>query len=408
MRMSYNENMNRLKIQASSDTVILAGGIIDNVHPGIRPNVALFIRNGVISEVREEFDASFLEDTGHWEVVDLRKFTLLPGLIDPHVHLALDGVDFKAALSRWEEGWKEQAVLALANCLEAGVLAIRDGGDKEDIGLKGREMVERGEVEGPRVLACGRAVGKKGLYGWFLGPGIETVEEGKKLIDEVKAQGVDCVKILVSGIVSFKEYGKVGAVQFSQSELDTLVDYAHSLGLPVMAHASSDEAVRRAAYAGVDSVEHGYFVSSASLAVMAERAVPWVPTVVPVAIQSKPPVSLHHTAESVDVIKRTYELQLKRIEEARRLGVTIGIGTDAGAVGVLHGSGIVGELELFAEAGFSTGELIKGVTLTNAQICGLAGEMGSIETGKKPVLIAVKEDPLKTINSLKHVQSIIY
>lgn len=164
--------------------------------------------------------------------------------------------------------------------------------------------MKEGRIDGPEILSCGQAIYKKGRYGSFLGPGVSSLDEARQMIDSMCEQGVDWIKILVSGIVSFKEFGNVGFVQFSQTEINCLVDYAHSLGVPVMAHASSDEAVVLALNAGVDSVEHGYFLSTGSLKVMAERNIPWVPTVAPVANQVVPPVSFYHVEATRSVISR--------------------------------------------------------------------------------------------------------
>ena len=403
-----NNILTKMRNSDHSELIIVPGGVADLNTGMIHLGTALFIQKGCIARILTNFHIDQIPPG--WEVVSLPELTILPAFIDCHVHVALDGVDFTAAVERWadDNAWLGQVKAALDHSLDSGLATIRDGGDNGMIGLRTKKLIEKGELEGPRIIACGQGIGKVGKYGSFLGPGIANVEEACLLIDALNKQGVDWVKILISGIVSFKEYGKIGAVQFTQRELNIIIRHAHDLGLPVMAHASSDEAVSLGIKAGVDTLEHGYFVSAQSLASMAEKGIPWVPTVVPVANQLKVQPSLNHSLESREIIKRTYELQLKKIEQAQSLGVAIGIGTDAGAGGVVHGFDYFRELELFAQAGLSPREVLKGATSTSAQICGLQEEIGSIEVGKKALLIGVRGDPFQDINALQNIEFLLY
>lgn len=403
-----NNKQIRMRNSDHSELMIVPGRVADPHTGRILSRTALYIQNGRITRIQTDFQAA--QFPSGLEVVDLPELTILPALIDCHVHLALDGVDFAAALGRWsdDKAWLGQVESALKHSLDCGLATIRDGGDNGKVGLFTKRLIEKGELEGPRIMACGQGVGKAGKYGSFLGPGISDIREACQLIEDLKRQGVDWVKILVSGIVSFKDYGKVGAVQFTQRELTGIIAYAHDLGLPVMAHASSEEAVSLGIQAGVDTIEHGYFVSAQSLAAMAEKGIPWVPTVVPVANQLQSNSPLNHSLESQEIIKRTYELQLKKIKEAQALGVLLGIGTDAGAGGVVHGYDYFRELELFAQAGLSAGEVLQAATATAARICGLQDDQGSIEVGKKALLIGVKGNPFQDLSVLRNIEFLLY
>lgn len=403
-----NSDLTKMRNADHSELIIVPGCVADPNTGKIHSRTALFIQKGRIARIQTDFDTSQIP-LG-LEVVSLPELTILPALIDCHVHVALDGVDFAAAVERWSDdnAWLGHVKLALNHSLDSGLVTIRDGGDNGKVGLRTKKLIEKGELEGPRIMACGQGIGKAGKYGSFLGPGISNAEEACQLIDALKEQGVDWVKILVSGIVSFKDYGKIGAVQFTQRELNIITGHAHNLGLPVMTHASSDEAVDIGIKAGVDTVEHGYFVSTKSLANLAKKGIPWVPTVVPVANQLKGSTHLNHTIESQEIIKRTYELQLKKIKEAQTLGVSLGIGTDAGAGGVVHGYDYFRELELFAQAGLSPREVLKVATSTSAKICGLQEEIGSIEVGKKALLLGVRGNPFQDINVLRNIEFLLY
>lgn len=364
--------------------IIISGGMIRKIVPGPGP-----------------FPSSSSNFT------DLEGCTVLPGLVDCHVHLALDGRDFNGAMDLWSRDslLLERVGSDLRNTLDRGIVAVRDGGDREWVGLRVRDEVNRGKLAGPRILAPGIALGKKGRYGAFLGPGISGNQIGET-VKKTAARGVDHIKVLVSGVVSFKEYRRVGEIHFSPGELDELVGASHQLGLKVMAHASSDEASRTAAEAGVDSLEHGYFISQSTLEVMADRGIPWIPTLAPVVSQARG--SLRNSSrEELEVIERTYRRQLKMVKRAQELGVIIGTGTDAGATGVLHGDGLLEEMLLLEEAGLGSDEILRAATANGALALGLEKELGMLRPGLPPYLIAVRGNPLKDLGCLRNVEFMI-
>lgn len=389
------------------ERIIVPGQIVDPLIGTMAPRTALHIRDGQIFRIMKNYNIQ--EAPEQCEVISCPELTILPALVDCHVHLGLDGHDFEKAVNGWldTEVWVNQVKESLENSLNCGIVILRDGGDNGTIGLQAKQLVENGELDGPRILACGQGIGKAGKYGSFLGPGVVNVTEAYQLIDRFKEQGADLVKVLLSGIVSFKNFGKVGPTQFTQTELNLIIEYAHEQGLPVMAHASSDEAVRLGIIAGVDSMEHGYFISTESMAMMAEKGIAWVPTVVPVANQLKSPSREAHSQEAQDIIKRTYELQLRRINEARTFGVLLGIGTDAGAGGVVHGYDYFRELELFSQAGLSAIEVLRAATINSSKICGVEARVGSIEVGKDAVLIGTSGNPMHEIEGLK-IEFLLY
>jgi len=339
-------------------------------------------------------------------VLDWTGLTALAPPVDCHVHLALDGVDFAAARRRWDTPGEitSQVQNALQDTLRHGILAVRDGGDRAGIALRFRNLVTGGAMAGPVVRAAGFALRKPGKYGSFLGRGI-TAGELDSALDNLVRHGVNQVKVIVSGVVSFTDYGRVGALQYTAGELATLVKGAHNRGLPVMAHASSDAAVAMAVRAGVDTVEHGYFLTRNTLELMAEKGIAWVPTVIPVAAQ------LHNRAgNGTDlaqpyVIEKTVDRQLAMINEAVALGVTLGVGTDAGAAGVRHGYGYLEEMALYRQAGLSPAQILQCATVNGARILGL--DWGRIEPGRPAALIALKGDPLQEIDALRNVQYVI-
>lgn len=370
------------KITDNQQAIILAGSIIDGTGAKPKTRQAIIIDNQKIKKIIPEQQLTDSTELQNYEKIDLNDYTILPGLIDSHVHLALDGIDFKKVTDEWNSisKTKERVNKELKNTLKNGVVAVRDGGDRAQISFIAKQMVEEKEALGPDIVTTNYALSKKEYYGSFLGPGIESKDEIKAEVTKLHQSNIDQLKVLASGIVSFSEYGKVGAVQFSIDELKHIVNLAHEYDLQVMAHASSEEAVQTCIQAGVDTLEHGYFLSEDSLKELAAKEIPWIPTVVPVANQPNDK-DLYSEKELV-IIKQTYELQLKMIDKAQDLGVKLGIGTDAGAYQVRHGLSYFRELELFNQTSLSPLEIIKIATKNNSEIIELDHKLGSIEPNK--------------------------
>ncbi len=369
----------------------------------------IYVQEGKVAAISPVNQPEGCERNGPAEeslnVLELPGCTMVPGFIDCHVHLALDGRDFSRAQQQWTAPGEllERVKADLTNTLERGIAAVRDGGDRAGIGLEVKQLVATGRLAGPLVLACGHALHRQGRYGSFLGPGL-TPKELEKAVDSLARQGVDHLKILVSGIVSFSEYGRVGGPQFTRDELQRIVYRARSRGLRVMAHASGDDAVRLAVEAGVDSIEHGYFISEESLHRMAAQGIAWVPTVIPVAGQVRGKLRAQYTAREIEVITRTWRRQVEMIKKAQEMGVILGVGTDAGATGVCHGRGFLEELLLYREAGLSPADILLAATRNGAAILGLGHLLGCIEPGRPAFLVAVEGNPWEDISALARVK----
>lgn len=415
--------------------VIKAGMLLDGTGGQTRKDVDILVTGGIVSEIRPSLsegaplispakDTAFVvginhEDTAFYlpgavrgeeqvTVVDCGGLTLLPGLVDCHVHLALDGVNFEGMLRRRDQ--KEELQTHLQNTLESlrcsGILAVRDGGDRYMAGLAAAREARAGDVL-PLIVATGGALRKKGMYGSFLGRDLEPTGIKEAVRETVRA-GAGQLKVLVTGVVSFREYGKVGPLQWGREELSFLVAEAHEAGLKVMAHANSDEGTALAVQCGVDSLEHGYFIERETLEQMAGKEIAWTPTIVPVAVQLKEPYRDSHTRAELAVIERTYRQQQLNVETARKLGVAVGVGTDAGAPGVRHGASYLEEMNLLVEAGFSSAEVINAATAKGARILGLENKLGKVKPGLPACLIGVRGNPLADLDVLKKPDVIFY
>ncbi|MCK8815806.1 amidohydrolase family protein [Natroniella sulfidigena] len=394
------------QINPNEKVAILVGKLIDGITNQPQQKQAILIEEGKIKKIIAQ-EKYFNQNFEPYEQLTLNNFTILPGLIDAHVHLALDGANFKKTIEEWKSPVKtnKRITKQLTATLQQGIVAVRDGGDRANIALNYQQKVASSSTLIPKIIATGQAIYKEDHYGSFLGTAVKTKSDLKRRIKEIYNSGSDQLKVLVSGIISFSNYGEVGEIQFSEQELKRIVALARQYGLKVMAHASSDQAVRRAIKAEVDSIEHGYFISKESLKLLAETQIPWIPTVVPVANQLL--VADEYSPNQQEVIKKSYHTQLEMIDKGADLGVKLGIGTDAGAYQVKHGHSLWQELNLFNQTSLSPLEIIKVATYSNAQIIGQS-ELGSIQKSKKPQLIGVKGDPTQDLSLLKNPELLIY
>ncbi|NLN54334.1 MAG: amidohydrolase family protein [Firmicutes bacterium] len=360
-------------ISIPAQAALKYGQLWDGLSAKIKNSGTLFINNGVIALENSSLPVS-------QPVWDFSQATILPALIDTHIHLAFPEKEIFSFSARAQ------------SYLTAGVGIARDGGTC----LGGITTAV------PLLLLQSHyALYKKGTYGSALGRAVSSLSEALQAVDKLAAAGAAQIKVVASGIFSFSSYGKTGAATFTAAELKAIVERAQSHGLPVMAHASGDEAVRRCLEAGVTSIEHGYFMSHATLRELAASDAYWVPTLSPVNAQlAEPALFAALTPNMRHVILRSLLRHQALIAEGAALGATIAAGTDAGAPGVLHGASLIEEILLLHNAGLTKLKALQAATSLAAQACGLTAA-GSIAPGKKPYLLAVKGNPLQDLNVLR-------
>lgn len=391
--------MKLFHISPRTNLDLLADNLWDGRQEGYQRQVVISIRRGRIAALQRRG----INRAGNGaQQMRLDGLTVLPGLIDAHVHLALDGIDFQASLNRWQDppAREDALIRALRSSLDHGLVAIRDGSDREGLNLQAREGVRSGKYPGPQVVATGMAVTKKGRYGSFLGPGTTGPTSIKGLIAELVNRGVDQIKVVVSGLVTFHRYGEVGKLVFTATELVEIVKMAHAAGQRVMAHVNSAAGVDVALAAGVDSLEHGYFLTPAQLEVMATRGTYWVPTVAAIANRLHSAKRETYSQEEIDIIHRTAVAQQEMLARAHHLGVKLVVGTDAGAPGVYHGESYLDELRYWHRAGVPAAAILRAATVTAAAALGLEGELGQVSPGYRPCLVAVRGNPLEDLGVL--------
>lgn len=308
-------------------------------------------------------------------------YFLLPGWLDSHVHLALDSLDFYQCLENWHqpELIEENIIRFLEKYLEMGIVALRDGGDLPGFAWKAKDMVKQGAWSGPKVISVHEAVGRAGMYGRFLGRGFQDLREWREKKTAFFNQGIDQLKVIVTGLIRFDEFQKVGPVQWTAAELREIVEAAHERQKLVMAHASGEEGISAAIAAGVDSIEHGYYMTTGELELMREKNIAWVPTVAPIGNILKYPTNRYSPLE-ISTLKRILSTHLAKIYEAYCLNVRLGVGTDAGAYSVPHAESLYDEIDWMVQTGIPKLEVYRMATHENARIFGRP-ELGRLDVG---------------------------
>ncbi len=341
------------------------------------------------------------------EVVDLGDATLMPGLVDAHVHLV-----WSASAEPHELVARESQALTVLRCarnallhLHAGVTTVRDVGASEGLSVDIARAVEKGIIRGPTIIAAGRAIAMTGGHGWFLGREADGAEAVRHAVREEMKAGATCIKLMASGGI-YGHAEEPGSPQLTVEEMRAGVEEAHKAERKVAAHAYSVAAISNALDAGVDSIEHGSFVDRATAERMREQGVYLVPTMSVYAAMSEkgpelgaPNYIQRKTTEVLGASREAFRI-------AQEVGVKIAAGTDCGAPGHPHGT-LAAELRLMVEAGSTPIDALRYGTSSAAELLGLSGEIGTLEPGKRADILAINGNPLQDIRALHGVRLVL-
>jgi imidazolonepropionase-like amidohydrolase len=323
--------------------------------------------------------------------VSLAGMTLLPGIIDCHVHLCLDaGPDPMTSLIK-----ESQSMIALKaarfalQTLMAGVTSVRDMGARHCV---------------PRMLASGQMICMTGGHGWQMGREADGPFEVMKAAREQIRAGVDVVKFMATGGIMTAGV-EPGSEQFTEEELRAGIQEAHKAGRKTATHAQGTQGILNALRAGIDSIEHGIFLDKETISLMLKRDVPLIPTLsAPYNIENKG-TAAGIPDFAVDKTLRVKPFHLESTRMAHEAGVRVAMGTDAGTPFNVHGENLC-ELKRMVEVGFSPTEAIQSATRIASQVLGLEKELGTIEEGKLADLIVVEGNPLEDVDILLKSEAI--
>ncbi len=345
--------------------------------------------------------------------VSLGARTLLPGLIDAHVHL---------------KGWRSSnpndilitphplaALRAAADCrrlLQAGFTTVRDCGGC--LGPHLRDAITAKEIPGPRILTAYRGLSQTGRVQkvtWALDTTplrqeVDGVDECRRVVREHIGLGADLIKVSITGRV-YAPRSDPGQTAYTLEEIQAIVNEAHRMSRRVAAHAQATQGIKNGILAGVDSIEHGIYLDEEACQLMRERNTALVPTLAYFYRIATLGEGLGSPAYAVRKAREVVEAHMKSFALAMRMGVTIGMGTDfEGSPLFPHGENAM-EFELMVEGGMKACDVIVAATATNAAILGIEQKVGTVETGKVADLIAVPGNPLEDIGVLRRVEFVM-
>ena len=339
--------------------------------------------------------------------ISLAGRTLLPGFIDCHVHLCLDGSPDPVASATTEPLTITvlKAAQSAERTLMAGVTSVRDMGGKDGIDLVLREAITSGLIKGPRMLVSGKLICMTGGHGWQIGREANGPDEVRKAAREQIKAGADIIKLMATGGVMTPAV-EPGSEQLTEEELRAGIQEAHKAGKKTATHAMGTQGILNALRAGIDSIEHGVYLNDESVSLMVKYDVPLVPTISAMYHIISNGVEAGIPAFAVEKTLQVKPFHLNSIRMGREAGILIAMGTDAGTPFNLHGLNL-GELKRLVELGYSPLEAIESGTRIASQVLGMEKELGTIEEGKLADLIMVKGNPLEDIDLLQMEETIL-
>lgn len=406
-----------LALPAGAATLIHAGRVIDGLTDRVAERQTIVVDAGRIVAIEPGFRAAGEGD----RVIDLRSGTLLPGLMDMHVHITSEN-SRTTELDRFKKNAADvvlDGVVYAERTLLAGFTTVRDLGSEFNTDIALRNAINAGKVPGPRIFAAGTAIASTGGHGDptngmadYLrqhepGP-VDGVADGiagaAQAVRQRYKDGADVIKITATGgVLSIAKNGM--NPQFTEDEIRTIVETARDYGFKVAAHAHGTEGIKRAIRGGVASIEHGTFLDDEAMRMMKERGVFYVPTI------SAGQYVYEHAQEPgfLPELVRPKALAVgpqiqKTFARAWKAGVPIMFGTDTGVSA--HGQN-AREFALMVEAGMPAMAAIRSATSVPAKFLEIEDRVGSITVGKQADLVAVPGDPLADITAMQRVSFVM-
>lgn len=391
------------------------GNLFAGTGNDLQREMTIVVEGNKIAAIQRGYTAP----TGRDQVIDLKNKTVLPGLIDMHVHLETE-TRRGGIVDRFTQNVPDvafQAAKYAKTTLLAGFTTVRDlGGTGVNVAL--RNAVNRGLVDGPRIMTAGKSIATTGGHadptnGYrkeLMGdPGpeegvINSPDEARKAVRQRYKDGSDLIKITATGGVLSNAKDGSGP-QFTEEEARAIVEAAKDYGFAVAAHAHGAEGIKRAARAGVQTIEHGTYMDDEAMDICKKMGTYYVPTII--AGKTVADSAKHFGYYTALVTPKALAVGPKiqaTFAKAYKAGVKIAFGTDAGVY--IHGYNAK-EFEYMVEAGMPPVEAIRSALMTNAKLLGMDTQVGSIEAGKFADIIAVDENPIQNIKTLQAVRFVM-
>ena len=397
-------------------TILQSATIIDSIHPEPLEKYDLVIEEGSIIAIDKKVQISPDDHT-----IDLAGKTVLPGLINMHVHLIADDKEslMPDMLSKSDEQLLLQAVRASQLTLESGITTVRDCGSRNDLVHWLRDAINEKKLMGPRIISSGMPITITGGHCYYIGLEADGEDEIRKAVRSLVKGGADFLKVMITGGGCTPHTDKKAA-SYTDKELIVAVEEAHRLGRKVAVHAHGTNGIRQAIRVGVDTIEHCSFLTEKGMKAeydilegIREKDIAVIPTISgnirliyegPFTIDSFvkfADTTRHFNKSSQVALLDLFQERFDLFKDFLKSGVNVIAGSDSGTDGTPHDD-FVSELEIMNELGMEPGEVIQSATSKAAKILGLEDEIGTIEVGKKADLLAVEGNPLKYIQSLRN------
>lgn len=399
----------------AQNLAVQAGWLFDSESGRLLEKRTVHVVDGKVESVERGFHQREGE-----QVIDLRGFSVLPGLMDMHTHLAYEyGPRTYTETFTWNPAdYTLRAVNTAQRTLMAGFTTVRDLGDSDNVTVSLRNAINRGDIVGPRVFTAGKSIATTGghadptngyRHSLMGSPGpaegvINGPASARQAVRQRYKDGVDLIKITATGgVLSVAKSGQ--NPQFMDDELEAIVATAKDYGFTVAVHAHGKEGMDRAIRAGVDSIEHGTYMDDETMGLMKSHGTWYVPTLMAgdwvtrkSAVEGFFPEMVRSKAAKIGpLLQETFG-------HAYRKGVNIAFGTDTGVS--RHGDN-AREFELMVQGGMTPADAIRTATWNAAQLLHAEDELGSIEPGKWADMVAVEGNPLQDITTLQRVKFVM-
>ena len=401
----------------AQDTFIHAGKIFDSKSGKTEKNKTIIIEDNIITSIKNGFVSPETEGVN---VIDLKSKTLIPGLIDFHVHMESESGGQERYINRFQDNEADVAfrsTVIAKKTLMAGFTSVRDvGGSGVNIAL--RDAINKGTVIGPRIFTAGKGLASTGGHGdptngyrnSLMGdPGpkegvVNSVDDARKAVRQRYKNGADLIKITATGgVMSLAKNGQ--NPQFTIDVIKAIVSTAKDYGMHVAAHAHGDEGMYRAVKAGVKTIEHGSIMKKRTMKLMKEMDAYLVPTISAGEHVSKMAKIPGYYPEII--IPKAIEIGVYNkttTAEAYKMGVPISFGTDAGVFP--HGEN-AGEFIYMSEIGIPADYILQSATITNSKLLDMSDKLGQIAPGFYADIIATDADPLEDIATLQDIKFVM-
>jgi imidazolonepropionase-like amidohydrolase len=386
------------------DLIIRPGKVIDCTGRAPREGTEVVVSRGAIAAVRP-VDSTPLPDGA--EVLSVPDATLLPGLIDLHMHLFQWG-------QRHDIPWEKESILEAgirgtrnaSTLLDMGVTTARDVASRDNLSIQLRDLINEGVLRGPRLLASGTQLEAQGRAAYFFKAiYVNGQDEARAAARRQLRAGADWIKIMATSGVgggTGKLVGEPGWQELGQDEMAAAATEAHNAGRRITAHAIGNAGIKAAVRAGVDCIEHGDYLDDEAIGLMLERNVALVPTLLITRNLGAYGAERGFEQNIVDRAQRTLEAGFESVRKAFAAGIRVATGSD-----VDLDETAAQEVAMLRQAGLTPMDSLLAATKVAASVIALEDQIGTIEPGKIADLIIVPDDPLTDVSALEKVSHVM-